>query len=1716
MSEIENSTLMSEDEEYLLFLPYHLIKMGASDEVYDEVLADFDFIDHSIDNQEMELFIESYDLALQSDIGISEDKKRILELIKKSVQSSASILREDSSQLPGQLLARLLTATVTESLKSEETKNLEPLIEQIKAWQDTPWLEPKTVGILELNRSVRNTIGSENLLASAISGDGNYIFLVKRDKEQKRCQFELWDSNKPDITQVLQSKIPIDYECTFLDSDDDAHRTNIIAISSNGKWAIYHGHFENTNTEDYVYIFELLDLDNKESLCIFHMDEYEHENTTKDVTSLAISNDGRKILAGSKGGWIGVWLLNENRSKAVLQYSEQPGSSEISSVALTPDGDWAVAGYSDGKIIFCNLTASGLKTGVLERYQKYLQFLFLKLVGILLSKFTKIPDFSIDDILQYGRVRINTIKLDCEVRHVAVDDEGNLTVVNKEGTVKKITLQPLARSRNLLTRFFPQIQKTANLESVLDTISFDGHWGINVGKNETVKIIDLRGNESGFSLNVEGRFLEAENPKQESIATNFNQTRELWSTETNTLIVRNTQVNTVVQSCSGYWGRNRERSLGGYGKISISSQGDYVLILDSEPEKNWLWECYTLTVCNLLPSIQLYAEATKNPEHLALWDLITNNIYKIFPSIEISESSRILTLGSQEQVKPNKWVKPYSISSFSCTSFSGSKYGLFGLANGELRLCNLQNGQIIYTVKAHRKEIKAVAITHEIPIAVSCSSDGFVKVWNLATREVIAQFLGESLYESCTIALDSSNRVVIKATNKEKQEHEFELVLPPEFGQLAFPLDKLGGVPIKTSLFSFQLPGIVCRPISNLYRKETSVQSIIRLEMEELEGVPGTLISINGNGYWKGYLGTKEVVIFSVFLLIRSRLYRIASLLLHCQSFLHCEIREQGVLVYESNIWGEHQVFQFYWLFFLPTRPWNDDLVGSVTFYDGFKETKHTLSFNITCVPALEMESEELQSERGVDYTKLRDLLKYQNWEEADQETERIILKEIINKNSYDQVTSRDVQNVPAIDLSTIDMLWTKYSYGHYGLTIQKSMVTHSQGFIWSGKEGNNLPGHYPSFTQIVYHFNIESDSDPKRSFEEVNKYYQQLGGRSSYGFIFDKINPRYHYPYATMQRLSLPQELFYDNLSWLQTLAMLSPSPNIKRQALNIILGRRYFSSYEQWFKFLCEGYGQLSLDIRFLAEMGAVHSVVNQIKELAEGFNDLGKKVLKSQNIDNKYEKARVAFEYSVKLRPRNATGYYWLSQTYVFLKDYPSALKACQTAIDLEPLNFEHYSKIAYIHHCQGNNEEAISACCHAINLGDKSGEIYQYLVSLYQSQSSYYKALEFSYSLLNLALPKSIGYLPYRLLSVLYADIGYYGEAISKIKVAIELAKKYNQAQENTINYINLARYYIESGNYEQANSPLEQTMALEPSNAVIYRWQGWINLLQEEIEKAEENLMRATNSPDKTHLDSFLLSLVKAKQGDLEKAKELWHESLELCPKQTLSDRLYHSLYLTLVGDVDGGVAEVRQIINKFNLPFNLLKVTILDKVNFILNLEGLNCKEDIQKLIDILQSKETRDREKILIDGLYKFNKFFQLGKCYYDWGFYHDSEKLYLKALRQLQRLLKDETPEMLYVLCYLCCIYYIEGNYKEAILYLEKVLVLRKQFLLEEDTQEATYLEYLGYSYFQENRRPEAAVTLLKALKLKEELFGRYDLTTMELRKKIDELKFVEDINV
>ena len=140
----------------------------------------------------------------------------------------------------------------------------------------------------------------------------------------------------------------------------------------------------------------------------------------------------------------------------------------------------------------------------------------------------------------------------------------------------------------------------------------------------------------------------------------------------------------------------------------------------------------------------------------------------------------------------------------------------------------------------------------------------------------------------------------------------------------------------------------------------------------------------------------------------------------------------------------------------------------------------------------------ELKSEKGVDYTKLRDLLAAGKWKEADQETAEVMLI-AAGRTREGWLDVESIDNFPCEDLRTINQLWLHYSNGKFGFSVQKEIYSSLGGMreyneeVWknfSARVGWRKGETWLSYSDLTFDVKLAPPAHlPNFSFADLNVY---------------------------------------------------------------------------------------------------------------------------------------------------------------------------------------------------------------------------------------------------------------------------------------------------------------------------------------------------------------------------------------------------------------------------------------------------------------------------------------------------------------------------------------------------------------------------------------------------------------------------------------------------
>lgn len=110
--------------------------------------------------------------------------------------------------------------------------------------------------------------------------------------------------------------------------------------------------------------------------------------------------------------------------------------------------------------------------------------------------------------------------------------------------------------------------------------------------------------------------------------------------------------------------------------------------------------------------------------------------------------------------------------------------------------------------------------------------------------------------------------------------------------------------------------------------------------------------------------------------------------------------------------------------------------------YQIYRQTDKRLNLSPAERQALEGVKETVKTSR---YQQLEEYLKAQQWQEADQETYRLMIA-AVGKDEGQVFDEEDLRNFPCDELLAIDRLWVQYSNGLYGFSVQKQIYVECGG----------------------------------------------------------------------------------------------------------------------------------------------------------------------------------------------------------------------------------------------------------------------------------------------------------------------------------------------------------------------------------------------------------------------------------------------------------------------------------------------------------------------------------------------------------------------------------------------------------------------------------------------------------------------------------------------
>ncbi len=293
-------------------LAFHLIEAGRTDELC-ALLLDHRWLRAKVKDAGVGALLDDYNLALaQRAFAPGDPRWEDLEGVRDALRLSSHALVRDESQLPAQLVGRLL---------DHRSPGIQALLSQLAHREETPWLRPLSACLVAAGGPLVCALKGHSAAVNAVAlmPDGRRAITGSDDRTLK-----LWDLDTGEMLETLRGP---------------AAPVHAVAIAGAGERAISAGGTDSPSPADSA--LTIWDLDSRSAVSSL-------SGCGSQVNSVAVTPDGRLALCAQ--GSHSPMVRSETAIRAFDLQTGRPlfaleGHTEpVNAVVVTPDGRRAVSG----------------------------------------------------------------------------------------------------------------------------------------------------------------------------------------------------------------------------------------------------------------------------------------------------------------------------------------------------------------------------------------------------------------------------------------------------------------------------------------------------------------------------------------------------------------------------------------------------------------------------------------------------------------------------------------------------------------------------------------------------------------------------------------------------------------------------------------------------------------------------------------------------------------------------------------------------------------------------------------------------------------------------------------------------------------------------------------------------------------------------------------------------------------------------------------------------------------------------------------------------------------------------------------------------------------------------------------------------------------------------------------------------------------------------
>ena len=449
---------------------------------------------------------------------------------------------------------------------------------------------------------------------------------------------------------------------------------------------------------------------------------YTLEGHTDTVTSVALSEDGKRAVSASGDETLKIWDMETGEEIRTLKGH----TAWVTSVALSVDGKRAVSASNDSTLKIWDME-TGEEIRTLEGHTLDVTSVALSVDGKRAVSASQDNTLKIWD-MKTGR-EIRTLKGHTAwVNSVALSEDGKRAVSASQDNTLKIWDMETGEEIRTLQRH------TDRVNSVV--LSNDGKRAVSASGDKTLKIWDM---ETGEEI----RTLKGHTDQVTSVALSEDGKRAVSASWDRTLKIWDMEAGEEIRTLEGHTSEVTSVALSNDGKRAVSASYDSTLkIWDMETgEEIRILEGHTSTVTSVALSVDgKRAVSTSDDNTLKIWDMETGEEIRTLEG----HTGKVTSVALSEDGK---------------RAVSASN-------DSTLKIWDMETGEEIRTLEGHTDRVNSVVLSNDGKRAVSASWDRTLKIWDMEIGEVIAGIGGDSEIDCCAIAPDGQTIVTGDGTGR--------------------------------------------------------------------------------------------------------------------------------------------------------------------------------------------------------------------------------------------------------------------------------------------------------------------------------------------------------------------------------------------------------------------------------------------------------------------------------------------------------------------------------------------------------------------------------------------------------------------------------------------------------------------------------------------------------------------------------------------------------------------------------------------------------------------------------------------------------------------------------------------------------------------------------------------------------------------------------------